>query len=129
MKKYLAAACAAIALAGPAAADPAEGMWQTEPDDGAYAHVKMVPCGEGQVCGVIARTFNASGEYQSPNLGKTLVIGMTPEGNGHYKGRVWRPSNGKIYHGKMDLSGDRLELRGCIAGGLLCSSQDWVRLQ
>ncbi|MGR3759854.1 DUF2147 domain-containing protein [Roseobacteraceae bacterium NS-SX3] len=119
----------ALGLASAAsAADPVLGTWKTQPDDGSYAYVKMDMCGQA-VCGKIARTFNAEGEYQSPNIGKTLVIGMVPEGDGSYEGKVWRPSNDKIYIGKMDLAGDSLALRGCVAGGLICSKQTWSRVK
>ncbi|WP_136439214.1 DUF2147 domain-containing protein [Pacificoceanicola onchidii] len=117
-----------IALAGMASADPAVGTWKTQVDDGAYAHVTISPCG-ANVCGVISRTFNASGEYNSPNKGKQLVRSMAPQGGGAYKGKVWRPSNNKIYTGKMQLSGNSLKLSGCVAGGLLCSSQTWSRIR
>ena len=128
MKKLMTAAALAFGLAGAAqAADPAVGTWQTQVDDGAYAHVKLAPCG-GAICGTIARTFNDSGEYKSPNLGKTLVIAMVPEGGGNYAGKVWRPSNGKIYIGKMNVSGNALKLSGCVAGGLICSKQTWKRI-
>ena len=128
MRNLLAGIAMAAFTAGAAlAADPALGTWQTQPDDGAYAHVRMVPCGAA-VCGTIARTFNASGEYTSPNIGKTLVIDMKPKGNGTYEGRVWRPSNGKVYIGKMAVSGDALKLSGCVAGGLICSKQSWRRI-
>lgn len=127
MKHLLTAAAVALGLAGAAAADPVLGTWKTQPDDGAYAHVEMAKCGPA-VCGKIARTFNATGEYQSPNIGKTLVIDMVPNGDGSYAGQVWRPSNGKIYTGKMDLAGSSLALRGCVAGGLICSKQTWTRV-
>ncbi|EBA15644.1 hypothetical protein RSK20926_15541 [Roseobacter sp. SK209-2-6] len=110
-----------------ALADPVLGTWQTQPDDGSYAHIKMQKCGAA-ICGKIARTFNSDGEYQSPNIGKTLVIDMVPGGGGYYEGKVWRPSNDKIYVGKMDLSGKKLALRGCVAGGLICSKQTWTRV-
>lgn len=113
--------------AGAAMADPVEGMWQTQPDEGNYAHIKMVPCGE-MICGVIARSFNAQGEFNSPNTGKTLVINMVPQGDGKYEGKVWRPSNDKIYMGKMQHRGNQLDLSGCVAGGLLCSKQTWTRV-
>jgi uncharacterized protein (DUF2147 family) len=128
MKKFLVAAALTAAGTVAAANDAALGIWQTQVDDGAYAHVEMTQCGAA-VCGVIARTFNAEGEYQSENIGKTLVIDMVPAGDGSYEGSVWRPSNDRIYIGKMQVAGNQLRLRGCIAGGLLCSSQDWVRLQ
>ena len=126
MKKFALAALMAVGLAGAAAADPIEGTWQTQPDDGAFAFVEISPCGPAY-CGVIARTFNADGEYQSENIGRQLVIDMVPQGNGEYRGNVWRPSNNKIYIGKINLNGDQMELKGCIAGGLLCSAQNWVR--
>lgn len=122
-------AAALVLLATPAlAADPVEGLWQTEADDGAYAHVQLAPCGQA-ICGTIKRTFDASGEYKSPNIGKQLVIGMVPQGGGKYQGQVWRPSNDKIYVGKIEHAGNSLRLAGCIAGGLLCSRQTWQRIK
>jgi uncharacterized protein (DUF2147 family) len=108
-------------------AEPITGTWQTEPDNGNYAHIQMTACGE-KICGVIARSFNASGEFTSPATGKTLVFDMVAQGDGTYKGKLWRPSNNKIYMGKMKLRGDKLDLSGCIAGGLLCSGQTWTRI-
>jgi uncharacterized protein (DUF2147 family) len=113
---------------GMALADPLEGMWQTEADDGAYAHVDIAPCG-ANFCGKISRTFKDGSEYKSPNLGKTLVIDMAPEGDGKYNGKVWRPSNDKVYIGKIALNGDNMRLSGCVAGGLICSKQTWSRLK
>lgn len=127
MKTRIIAIAAALAFGGAAQAQDAVGVWQTEVDDGAYAHVTVAPCG-GAVCGTISRTFNTSGEYQSPNLGRQIVIDMVPQGGGSYEGQVWRPSNNKTYIGKMDVSGNALRLRGCVAGGLICASQNWVRV-
>lgn len=128
MKKFLMIAASLFAFAtGASAQEAAIGVWQTEVDDGAYAHITITPCGAA-VCGVISRTFNADGEYQSENIGRTLVIDMVAQGSGAYEGQVWRPSNNKLYIGKMDVSGDALRLRGCVAGGLLCSSQNWARV-
>ena len=110
------------------AADPVEGVWQTEVDDGKYALVTMAPCGMN-ICGVISRTFNADGEYKSENLGKKIVIDMTAKGSGKYEGQVWRPSNNKTYIGKMTVNGATLQLSGCVAGGLLCSAQRWTRIR
>ncbi len=128
MKKFLATAAALVVMAGAAYADPLEGIWQTEVDDGSYAYVTIEPCAENY-CGYISRTFNTEGEYQSDNIGKMMVIDMHPDGSGKYKGSVWRPSNDKIYIGKIDLDGDTVRLRGCVAGGLICASQTWTRVQ
>ncbi len=128
MKRIILTLAAVVGLAGMAAADPIEGIWQTEVDDGSYAHVTVVPCGAG-FCGTVSRTFNAGGEYSSPNLGKQILREMVPQGGSDYEGRVWRPSNDKVYFGKVSLSGDQMALRGCVAGGLICARQNWVKVQ
>ncbi len=129
MRQMIATLALTLGLAGTAwAGDPIEGTWQTEPDDGAYAHITMAPCGAA-LCGTITGTFNDSGAYASANLGKTLVRDMLPQGDGAYEGRVWRPSNDKVYLGKMELNGATLRLRGCVAGGLICSKQTWTRVK
>jgi len=128
MKLMTAAAMVAGMTTAAWAADPAVGTWKTQVDDDRYAHVKMVPCGSA-ICGTIVKTFLKGEDYQSPNLGKTLVIDMKPKGGGAYAGKVWRPSNDKIYIGKMSVSGNSLKLSGCVAGGLICSKQTWERLK
>ncbi|QXT41232.1 DUF2147 domain-containing protein [Gymnodinialimonas ceratoperidinii] len=129
MKKTILAACiATIGMAGAALADAAHGVWQTEVDDGAYAFVTLGPCG-GAVCGTITRTFNSSGEYQSENIGRQIVIDMVPNGDGTYEGSVWRPSNNRVYIGRMAVNGNAITLRGCVAGGLICARQNWTRVQ
>lgn len=127
-RTILAAVMGVFAAGGAMAADPAIGMWKTQPDDGAYAYVKMSQCGTA-ICGTIERTFKGADEYKSENIGKKLVIDMKPDGKGNYAGQVWRPSNQKIYTGKMTVSGNALNLSGCVAGGLLCSKQTWSRIQ
>lgn len=120
---------AALAWAGTAAAaDPIEGVWQTQPDEGSFAHVTIAPCG-GAFCGSITRTFQGTSEYPSPNLGRQIVIDMAPQGGGSYAGKVWRPANNKIYNGKASVQGDRMSLSGCVAGGLICKSQTWARVR
>lgn len=132
MKRHIRTVAAAViglaSLAGIAAADPIEGIWQTEVDDGAFAHVTVAPCGAG-FCGAVSRTFTAAGEFSSPNVGKQIIREMVPQGGSDYEGRVWRPSNDKVYFGKVTLDGDRMALRGCVAGGLICARQTWLRVQ
>lgn len=126
MKTYIYAAILMF-VAGAAVADPVEGVWKTQVDDGSYAHVTIAPCG-GAFCGVISRTFKDGAEYQSENLGKQIVIDMVLQGDGSYDGQVWRPSNNKIYIGGIELSGDSMKLAGCVAGGLICKKQSWSRV-
>ena len=55
MKKLM-MTVALVLTAGAAQADPVEGMWETEVDDGAYAHINIKPCGSAY-CGFIAKSF------------------------------------------------------------------------
>ena len=126
--KKLALAAAFLLGAAAAHADPIEGVWQTQPDEGAFAYVTIAPCG-GAFCGTITRTFKDKAEYQSPNIGKQIVRSMVAKGDGNYEGQVWRPANDKIYNGKATVSGSQMSLSGCVAGGLICKSQNWVKIQ
>lgn len=114
-------------VAGGALADPIEGLWQTEPDEGAYAVIRFAPCG-AKICGTIARTFKAGGEYVSANKGRALVWDMEPQGDGSYRnGQIWQPSTDRIYSSKMALEGDRLKVSGCV--GPFCKKQVWARVK
>jgi uncharacterized protein (DUF2147 family) len=119
---------AALALFGAAAlADPVEGTWQTEVDDGSYAYITIAPCAD-KICGVISRTFKSEGEYKSENLGKQLVWDMVAAGDGSYgAGKIWQPSTGKTFKSKMSLSGDVLKVSGCW--GPICKKQTWARVK
>jgi uncharacterized protein (DUF2147 family) len=125
--RFTLALAATLSFTAAAGADPIEGVWQTQVDDGAFAHVTVAPCG-GAYCGTISRTFEEGAEYRSENIGRQILRAMVPQGGGAYEGEVWRPSNDKIYLGKVQLDGDRMTLRGCVAGGLFCARQNWVRV-
>jgi uncharacterized protein (DUF2147 family) len=132
MTKFVLAAGLAFGLIGglaaPAmAADPVLGIWQTEVDDGAYAHVKMAPCGD-KICGHIARTFKDSGEYKSPNIGLKLVWDMDAAGGGKYQnGKIFQPSTGKTFKSKLAMNGNVLKVSGCV--GPICKKQTWARVK
>jgi uncharacterized protein (DUF2147 family) len=127
MKKLVLAAALTLAGATGAFADPVLGVWKTQEDDGNYAHVTMSQCGAA-ICGVISRTFNSDGEWQSDTIGKQLVWDMQAKGGGSYKnGKIWQPSKDKVYKSKMSLSGDTLKVSGCI--GPICKKQTWSRIK
>lgn len=129
--KYLVLA-ASMALAGTAQADPAAGLWQTEPGDtGGYLHVAMAPCGTA-VCGTIKAAFDGSGAPSKAyeHLGKQLVWDMAATGGGSYSGgKIWAPDKDKTYASKMQVSGNALEVKGCVAGGMICRGQTWTRVK
>ena len=129
MKHWILGA-ALSAVAGLAAADPAAGTWKTEPGEtGGYLHVKIAPCGDA-LCGTIDKAFEASGtaagDYE--HAGKRMLWDMVADGNGGYSGgQIWAPDADKTYKSKMQLSGDSLTVKGCVA--IICRGQTWSRVE
>ncbi|OWU84402.1 imidazoleglycerol-phosphate dehydratase [Oceanicola sp. 22II-s10i] len=112
------------------AADPVVGTWKTIPDDnGNFGHVQMAPCGDA-FCGVLAKSFDSAGKpLNSPNNGKRIVWDMKAKGSGAYDGgKVWSPDRDKTYNSKMQLSGDRLTVQGCVL--MICrDGGTWSRVR
>lgn len=127
MKKTLILAMAGLWAAGAAYADPIEGMWKTQPDDGVFYHVNMQKCGPS-FCGKFVKRFENGKETGGAMIGKNAVFDMKPKGGGSYEGKAWKPSNNKTYNGKGSHSGNSLKMSGCVLGGLICLSQKWTRL-
>ena len=123
-KMILATAFAALGTA--ALADPAAGVWQTEPGDtGGYLHVAIAPCG-ASICGTIKDAFDKNGAIQPDyeHKGKKMIWDMNADGNGSYSGgKIWAPDSDKTYNSKMLLSGNTLVVKGCVA--FLCRTRIW----
>ncbi len=130
MKRLAMVGILAAILADPSSAqDAILGMWKTSSDaQGNYGHVQMYDC-DGQICGVIRKTFNKSGqEIPSDVIGKRMIWDMVARGDGTYgDGKVWAPDRNKTYASKMALSGRTLKVSGCVAGGLVCRDVTWTR--
>lgn len=132
MKHLVIGLAASLALATPALADPVQGVWKTaEGEEGGYLLVRMAPCGSA-ICGTIDTAFDKTGK-PSPDyahLGKRMIWDMKAEGDGSYGGgKIWAPDSDKTYRSKMQLSGNKLEVKGCVAGGMICRGQDWTRVK
>ncbi|WP_170758733.1 DUF2147 domain-containing protein [Ruegeria lacuscaerulensis] len=133
MKKFALAAGMALLATGALADDPVDGLWKTQPGDtGGYLHVTISECGSA-ICGTIDTAFDANGDEQLDyeNLGKQIIWDMIPEGNGNYDdGKIWAPDRDKTYSSKMSLDGqNKLTVKGCAVGGLVCRGQTWTRVQ
>lgn len=113
------AMAAALVLAGTAAwADPLEGLWRTVADDnGNSGLIEIKPCGD-RFCGTLIKAFDATGAaIDSDNIGKKIIWDMVAEGDGFYDGgQVWSPDRDKTYASKLQLSGNKLTVRGCVFG-------------
>ena len=132
MMKALRGAAVLVMWAGVAlAADPAEGVWKTLPDDnGNFGHIRIAPCGAA-MCGTLIQSFDGTGAVlDSENVGKLIVWDMIPAGEGYYEdGQVWAPDRDKTYRATMQLTGLTLAVSGCVLGGLICRASDWSRVE
>ena len=129
MKRVLVAVALGL-VAGAASADPVEGVWKTKPDDnGNFGHVQIAPCGD-KICGVLVRAYGSDGkEIESPNIGKSIIWDMVAKGDGAYgDGKIWSPDRNKTYKSKMQLSGDKLAVEGCVL--VVCrDGGTWLRVK
>ena len=130
IKTFVSVALAGVFLAVMASADPVFGVWKTQPgSEGNYAHVEIKEC-DGKICGEMIKAFDSSDEeIDSKNIGRNIIIGMSPKKGSRYGGgKIWAPDEDKTYRSKMKLVGDAdLKVSGCIA--IICRKQDWSRVK
>jgi uncharacterized protein (DUF2147 family) len=131
MRKLLLTMIAALAASvGVAAADPT-GTWLTQGGD---SKVRIAPCGGG-FCGTIVWLNEDRKDSNNPNaslrdrslVGVQLFSNMQGSGDS-YSGKLYNPRDGKTYTGKLKtLGADKLQLSGCVLGGLICKSETWTK--
>ncbi|MEL6913371.1 MAG: DUF2147 domain-containing protein [Pseudomonadota bacterium] len=125
MKSIFAAAVLAL-FGSAAAADDVLGLWKSEPGEtGGFIHVNLAQCGT-KICGTITEVI---GNDNTSIVGRQIIADMSPNGGGAYSGgTIWAPDNDRTYRSKMQLSGNSLEVEGCVLGGAICRGQTWTRL-
>lgn len=111
------------------AADPAVGLWQTEPDrKDLISHIEVTTCGAA-LCGKILAAFNLQGQpVITPNVGRPLFWDLVPQGGGEYAdGTVYVPFLDVTARARAELKGDTLRVTGCK--GPVCNGQNWIRVK
>lgn len=112
IRKLIAAVALTTLFVGPSlAADPIARAW-LRPSTGVI--VKFTPCGAA-FCAIVQ-----TGKFAGQSAGS-----MTATGGGNYKGTLTDLEKKKTYSGKGRLSGDNLNLKGCVLGGLICIGEVW----
>ncbi|ASP22670.1 imidazoleglycerol-phosphate dehydratase [Antarctobacter heliothermus] len=117
-----------VSLAAPAFADPAVGLWKTEPDrKNLTSHIQIATCGAA-LCGTVVKAFDAQGNaVKTANVGKRLFWDLKPGSSGNYDGgTVFVPLLNVTANAKAKLSGNTLRVTGCKA--LVCDGQTWTRV-
>jgi uncharacterized protein (DUF2147 family) len=84
--------------------------------------VDFYDCG-GNLCGKIVAVDDKS---DTETIGKLIVDGAKPAGNGIWKGDLIDVESGKRYAGTITLSDSGLKLEGCFMM-VLCGSEVWQR--
>lgn len=111
IRKLALSAAALLLAAGAAYADPIDGSWKTKSGETAAI--------SGGGSSIVLKT----GKHAGKNIGS-----MKAAGAGKYTGTITDPGNNKTYSGKASLSGSTLKMSGCIAGGLICRTENWKKL-
>lgn len=127
-----------IAQAAPR--DPS-GVWLTE--DG-KARIRVEKCGpqNANVCGYavwLKVPLNDQGQPRvdfrnpdpkkqaRPSLGHQLIMGLKPNADGRYEGKIYNAENGKYYDVTIwSEEPGELSVKGCMLG-FLCGSQTWTQ--
>ncbi|HVI28167.1 DUF2147 domain-containing protein [Hansschlegelia sp.] len=135
MMRGILAAAGLLVAASAAAASPAPvGVWSMPKDK---ATVRISECGEA-LCATLVGLKKPNDKNGRPKVDKrnpdralrdrpvigiSLLTDMKPDGAG-WAGRFYNPDDGRSYQGTIVADGnDRLKLRGCVVGGLLCKTQ------
>ena len=120
----------ALAAAPANAAHPLDGKW-TNPKRSVV--IDMSPCGNAMCGKVVSASAEAKADAReggTPNLvGKNLLSGFTPDGNGGWKGKVFLPKRNMNATGTIRLNGaNAIVVKGCAVAGLICRDQRWTRV-
>ena len=113
-----------------AAVPESYGIWRNPKDS---VHVQVKPCGQG-ACGVVVWA-NEKAKADSLKGGTRELIGLTLFRNfvqgkdGLWRGRVFVPDLKGEFSGAAEvLDPKSIRAKGCAAGGLVCKSQVWKRI-
>lgn len=127
---------AMCAVASPVSAQSVIDNWLTEDR---RAIVTIERCGS-EICGRISRILVEveanQRDLNNPNprlrnrpiQGMRVLSGFRRDGDRYRHGQIYDPENGREYNARFSLIGaNTLRVTGCVLGGILCRSQDWLR--
>ncbi|MGN7160908.1 DUF2147 domain-containing protein [Sphingomonas sp. SAFR-052] len=127
--RWLAILAAALAVPASAAEAPA-GLWISPHHDVA---VRTAPCGD-RLCGwVVWASATAEADARAGGtdrlIGTELLEDYRADGRGTWSGTVFVPDMGRRFSSRIELAtADRLQIRGCLIGDMLCRTQRWTRI-
>lgn len=113
-----------LGLAMPALAEAESPMGEWARGDGA-AKVRIAPCGEN-ICAT--NTWIKPGT-KSEKTGDVLVMTISKDGQGTYKGSAFDPQRNMNFKLKLTVEGKSMTTRGCVLGGIVCKSVSWSKVK
>ena len=131
MKKFLTGFALLGVAATAQAAAPIEGLW-TNPKHSAV--VRVAPCGDAY-CGTVVRASEKAKANArkggTPNLiGRQILTGLRPIGDGRYKGKAFVPKRNLYATATVrQINANMMEVEGCALMGLICDEQRWTRVR
>lgn len=134
-RKRVLLAASALLLSSAAHASPvgdqANGLWLNP--DGTVA-VRTRACGD-MLCGwIVWASDEAQNDARESGIqrlvGTQLLEDYRPEGRNSWIGTVYVPDMGRRFASRIQQTApQRLKIKGCVMGGLICRSQMWTRIE
>jgi uncharacterized protein (DUF2147 family) len=121
---------ASLLIAAPAVAQELEGHWT---NDKRSMVVQVERCGAAY-CGKVIRATDKAKEKARKGgtanlIGTEILTGLTPIGDGRFRGRAFVPRRNLHATATVrQLSDDEMQVQGCVWGGLLCGKEKWTRV-
>lgn len=125
---------AAAARSGEAEETSIKGRWR---DSDGLSEVQIAPCEAGFLCGTIVWLKEAHKDANNPDpalrdrplLGLKVITKIEATHNpARFSAQGYNPEDGRTYQTTLELqSRDRLQIKGCVLGGLVCDDDMWTR--
>ncbi len=87
-------------------------------------YIRVERCG-GEVCAF--NTWVRSG-VAGEKIGDKLTLDIAPAGAAGWSGNAFDPQRNQTYTMKVRVANNSMTTDGCVAGGLMCKSMNWTRL-
>lgn len=140
MKALVLAISLIVSVVAPAVAETPSGKWAMA---NGKVIVRVSECNGKALCANIVGLkeptykdgkrkidrYNKSPKLRNrPLMGLALASNMRPQGPNKWAGKIYNPDDGNTYSASVTLSGNRMQLKGCVLG-MLCKTQTLVRIR
>ena len=65
---------------------------------------------------------------ERPLMGLSVLNDMKPAGENSWEGSIYNADDGRTYSATMNLSGNTMKLKGCVAG-IFCKTQTFTKIE